>query len=280
MNKLSRTIALITYLLFFVFAILSLVSSIQGLSALNAISGESNKILSSLRGMFITSLLAVIGIVIALATGTTYSVKNYSGHVATLGSVFAIYLLSDLISGFIGLSILDGTTIPATVVITIIVEIIALISAFVSIGFSSSSERNNEGIVSGIITALLLLIAVIITMSSTTISSTLTVMGYVFLILSILGSGLFYLVKYNENIEALRARVLKKMHEKDATEKNQKANDYPISDETSVVREEPKVQPSSDDPVAQLEKLKNLLDKGVITKEEYEEKRKKYVDML
>ena len=49
---------------------------------------------------------------------------------------------------------------------------------------------------------------------------------------------------------------------------------------TPVKKEEPKVQPSCDDPAAQLEKLKNLFDKGVITKKEYEEKRKKYVDML
>ena len=42
----------------------------------------------------------------------------------------------------------------------------------------------------------------------------------------------------------------------------------------------PESTPKQSDAADQLEKLKDLLDKGIITKEEYDEKRKKYVDLL
>ena len=63
--------------------------------------------------------------------------------------------------------------------------------------------------------------------------------------------------------------------------------DYPIIKRKRIVQQKPVIEKTSiekreslDDPAIKLEMLKKLYDNGVINKEEYEEKRKKYVDQL
>lgn len=60
-----------------------------------------------------------------------------------------------------------------------------------------------------------------------------------------------------------------------------KANSSVDHTTTTTVNTSPKVEPKTEvDPMAELKRLKELLDAGIITEEEYNEKRQKYIDRL
>ena len=58
------------------------------------------------------------------------------------------------------------------------------------------------------------------------------------------------------------------------------SNKYTYNEDTDSFEEVDQSQNYDNDASTQLRKLKSLLDDGIITTEEYEEKRKKYVDKL
>ena len=271
-NKNVKAVALLTYVCYFVFAIMSLILAIQGLDALKSSSGIlPSSYISAFRSSLIVTLIGIIGVILILLIGVGKSLTGSKSFVSATSSVLTVLTFADLLSAIILMGA-TSTSGGALVIVGIVFEVIAFLLSIASVFYCATTEKGKDFGVTGFAASLIMFVIQIITLATNAPSGALAILKAVFLMLSLVMSllGFGMLTYYQSNKPSAQ----------------QVSSPLPQPSEprevvvTPVSKEEPKVQPSSDDPVAQLEKLKNLLDKGVITKEEYEEKRKKYVDML
>lgn len=271
-NKNVKAIALLTYVCYFVFAIMSLILAIQGLDVLKSSSGSMpSSYISAFRSSLIVTLIGTIAVILILLIGVGKSLTGSKSFVSAASSVLVILIFADLLTSIILMGA-TSTSPDALTIVGIVFEIIAFLLSIASVFYCASTDKGKDFGVAGFAASLIMFVIQIIVLATNAPSGSLAILKTVFLMLALVGSllGFGMLTYYNSNKPSVQ----------------QVSNPLPQQSEhremepTPVNKEEPKVQSSSDDPVAQLEKLKNLLDKGVITKEEYEEKRKKYVDML
>ena len=251
---------------------MSLILAIQGLEALKSSSGYlPSSYISAFRSSLIVTLIGTIGVILILLIGVGKSLTGSKSFVSAASSVLVALIFADLLSAIILLGA-TSTSPNGLAIVGIVFEVIAFLLSIASVFYCASTAKGKDFGVAGFAASLIMFVIQIITLATNAPSGSLAILKAVFLMLSLVWSllGFGMLTYYNSN-KPLVQQVSSPLPQQPEPREIESA---------PVNKEEPKVQPSSDDPVAQLEKLKNLLDKGVITKEEYEEKRKKYVDML
>lgn len=266
MRKNAPLCAVVTALAFVVYSILKIV---QAIKVLNSFGTYTNDIISFAKGAVVFELISAIIILIMGVIIIVMSLKMVDDKplYAATGALLGILTLASIIDFFVAYSLLkkmlgDYASMPGASIAQLVFLFIALVLIIVGL-FLNGSYMNDDkaGIVFIIACACLIICSIITFANMNSDTAGLTIASAIFLLFGLLLAGFEYINSYGGS-----GYVYKKTVTHDS---------YDSSSYSS-----PSTNSNVDDPSEQLRKLKKLLDDGVITTEEYEEKRKKYVDKL
>ena len=258
MKKYLHLIADIVGLLLVVTFILEMVGII---SSLKDISGYSGPTFEGTRGLLIFELVTVI--LIILSCLYVFVCKRYEKRIyVAVGIPFALISLRAIIDTFWAFGIIKNVypysiSMPGMAIAKLVFLFIALLTLIIGIWLEGSFTNDDKANIFMIVALVAIFICCILSFASMNSSTEgLTIVANVLLTISVVVGIALYVISF-----------IKEEAPHKATYKTGEIV-YPL--------------PSKDnnDPVEQLKKLKELFDSGVITAEEYEEKRKKYVDKL
>ena len=199
--------------------------------------------------------------------------------VQKLVAVFQTLALAEYIAG-------QKISLPGETVVCIIFLFLSLLALIISIACKVyDSDKGSAGFT--LAAALILLIVIIISLVSSKESTTMATVYSVFFIIMCLGLIVFESILLFDGTSYYHYSPVNKSHSSYSSKSYDFINTNNGVKKESVITSQP-VQSASepskketfDDPTEALKKLKNLLDEGIITEEEYKEKRKKYIDKL
>lgn len=266
MKKNAPLFAGITAFIFIVYSILVFVQSIKGLNALDSYSSEYA---SFARRAVVFELIVAIIILLLSGAVLVMSIRmvNDKALYAATGSLLGVFTLGSIIDIFVAYSLLkkllgNRASMSGASIAQLVFLFIALVFIVVGLFVINSYINEDKAGVVFIIGCVCLVICSIISLASMdSYTSGLTITSNIFLLLGLLSAGYEYINSYGDSGYKPHKIVTHSSY-----------NSYSYSD--------PSPSSSPSDASEQLRKLKKLFDDGVITAEEYEEKRKKYVDKL
>ena len=232
---------------------------INGIDALTELAEYEGDYITAAKGLSIFQLvMAIIILLSGVATAImgfapSVSKKNTISALIGVGVLTACEKLASIIGSIIIVkkylfpdATLSGTSI--TTIIFVVLALLFLVGALFMIRF----KKSIQGAALGSMGSLWLVVVFIISISSGTDSNGFTILYLVFILIAML----MMIITFAMSGVKEPHKVVYAGHE-------------------SVIEEKP-----THDSAEELLKLKKLLDAGAITQEEYEEKRKKYVDCL
>ena len=222
-------------------------------------------IVSSTKGLYIFELVSAIIILLACIYifVCVFGKKDEKKVYASILIPFTLLIISTIIDTFWAFKILQtaagrSISMPGAGIAKLVFLFIGFISIIASIWLQGSFVHDGKANVFAIVSMFALFVCCIISFVNMNYSvGALVTISTIFLTLSIIVALALFIISYiPENI---------------TTHTTYKTGE--------IVYPRPK-EVESDDTAEQLRKLKTLFDDGIITAEEYEEKRKKYVDKL
>lgn len=266
MRKNAPLCAVVTALAFVVYSILKIV---QAIKVLNSFGTYTNDIISFAKGAVVFELIAAIIILIMGVIIIIMSLKMVDDkplYVAT-GALLGILTLASIIDFFVAYSLLkkmlgDYASMPGASIAQLVFLFIALVLIIVGLFLNGSYMSDDKAGIVFIIACVCLIICTIITFANMNSDTAgLTIASAIFLLFGLLLAGFEYVNSYGSSGYAYKKTI---------TDDSYDSSSYSSQSTNSNI----------DDPSEQLRKLKKLFDDGIITAEEYEEKRKKYIDKL
>ena len=250
----------------FLLAVVFILEFIGAIISLNDISSYSGLLFEKTRGLLIFEIISA-ALVILSCFPVFYFIgtkKEESRLYTSICIPFVLFTVRAIIDTFWAFSIINsvsssGVSMPGSGIAKLVFLFAALISLLVGSWLEGSFTNDDKANVFTIIAMGALFVCCIISfisMDSST-NDALTIVTTIFLTLSIIVAAIAFLLSFV----------------------NEDTSSKPVYRPGNVVYPRPK-EVESDDTAEQLRKLKKLFDDGVITAEEYEEKRKKYVDKL
>lgn len=289
MRHLNKIIASVFTIFFLVTSILMLVDAAQGLGELQAnrssYTVEAYAALNSIAVVeLVFSIVCVISTIITFIICVAVEYDDY--RIRWISATLFFGVLQKIIYTFQAIDFIKkflySNYQPDGIIITIIVfAFLALACLLVSYFASYAADYNKlyGGVISS--SGLLILILYILSFSNTSSPSAVMIAYFIFMIfvsLSLLAYGL--LVAFNP--DSYRRFSQRKTYS-GSSYSNSTYNSYNNQSQQTQNIQQPTPQPLNNEKkeaVEQLNSLKKLLDDGIITQEEYELKRKKYVDKL
>lgn len=264
MKRNAHLFGSLTSLFLTVTFIIGIVVSIKGLSSLSSYSGSiidfSKGIITFELIMSIVLLIScIITISIILKYGgnkTIYVSSSITFSSLALYSIVDTFLAFELLKKMIG----NYAYLPGETIAKLVLLFVALLLALISLSLQKTLMHDDKANYLMIIACLCLMTCCIISFAAmsegtdgTTISST------IFLTLGVVSGGYLFINSYAHYGTSQKTTTTSYSASKNYNEPSTSKNI---------------------DPVEQLKMLKELYDTGVITSEEYTEKRKKYIDEL
>lgn len=263
MRKNTPLFAALTSLLLAVAFIIDVVTAIRGL---NNIGNYSGYVADYARKVIVFELIMTVVLIVSCVTTlsiiaklgnskTVYVSSSITFSLISLYSIVDTFLAYELLKKMIG----DYASIPGTGVAKLVFLFIAIILILVSLALQKSLMYEDKANILMVLACLCLLVCCIISFTAMDKSTDgAVVTSTIFLTLGVMVGGYLFINSYGD--DGYRPQTVSSYHE---TKK--------YSGQSTT---------KSDDPAEQLKKLKELYDSGVITNEEYTEKRKKYIDKL
>ena len=262
---------------------------------------EFEELVSKMKGLAVAELIfGIVTIVLAIITLIVSFASSYSDTapfnllfitiisiiVQKLVAIFQALALAKQLAG-------DDVTLDGTSTICLIFLIASAIAAIIAIILKIKENDKGAGW-SGLVVAILLLVVIIIDLASSSSSDTATVMTIysVLFIIMCLALGVFdvfvitYKPSYYRNMAQHRRTYGGSYSYRPYSSYSNGQHYVPQSQPVQPAAPaqpapaQPAAKPVEKSPVEALRELKQLFDSGVITQEEYEEKRKKYVALL
>ena len=291
--KRANSFSIVVLVLFIVISIIEIVSSVQAMNELKPIlNGNAyyytSAAITLARATNSVLIVSIIGVSIVLLCSLIfiYSFANESE-----GSCFAFptILTAYCVSTLVGIIIITSTakslnsayTMPAESIISLIFVIISLLLSLVSYGFNFSSFNQKYSCVVSGFGYLFYLIAVIVSfaVSSSTTKSTMQILDFVLTIFAVIGVIVAcYLLYGDDEIVLTKAQTNYYKNLASITNKTSTSTLNDANPSNSNKKETP--TNGSENVEEKLLKLKELYDKDILTKEEYEERRKKLIEKL
>ena len=267
MRKNAPLCAVVTALAFVVYSILTIV---QAIKALNSFGTYTNDIISFTKGVVVFELIVAIIILIMGVVIISMSLRMVDDKplYAATGVLLGIFTLAFIIDIFLAYSLLkkilgDYASMPGASIAQLIFLFIALVLIIAGLFLNGSYMNDDKAGIVFILACVCLIICTIITFANMDSNTAgLTIASTIFLLFGLLLAGYEYINSYGGS-----------GYKPHKTVTHSSYNSYSYSNPS----------PSSSSPSdasEPLRKLKKLFDDGIITAEEYEEKRKKYVDKL
>lgn len=258
----------ITAFIFFIYSILSMVQSIRALSKLSDLPNVGGYV-SFARGIAVFDLIVTIIILLVSVVLFVLALKRVADKAlyATTGSLIGFYSLTSIIEVFLAYGLLkkmlgDYASMPGASIAQLIFLFIALIFAIAGLFTLKSLMNEDKAGIVFIISCVSLIVCLIINFANMNSSTEgLTIVTSIFLLFGFLSAGFEYINSYGSS--GYR-------YKKPTTHYGYHPSSYSSPSSSS----------GNEDAAEELRKLKKLYDDGVITSEEYNEKRKKYVDKL
>ena len=269
MRKNAPLLAGLTAFLMLVFGILELIQAIRGL---NSISGGNNEIASYARGAIVFELIMSIIIILSSLISLTMALKNAEAKSLyySTGVVLTLFTLGSIIDTFIAYGLLrkilgDYASFPGSSIAKLVFLFIALLLLIIGLFMLRSYlyDSKGGGVLAGASVSLLVVCIISFTVMNSDTDGITIASTIIFLLATILSCA-EYINSYGYDDYSYSST-------------NSTQYKYDASTDTFI---ETKPSVSDNDASEQLRKLKKLFDDGIITAEEYEEKRKKYVDKL
>ena len=285
MKKNASLFATLTSLLFIITFIFNIVSAIKALSDLSGTT-LGGKLGEYMRSCLVFELIAgilllILAIVTIILMARSASDKSlYVSTSITLG-VLSIYSIIDtfLAYGLLKKMYGDYVSMPGGSIAKLILLFIAVILIAVSLFLQSSYVNDDKANIPMIMACVCLFICCIIAFGSMDSYTTgLIITTTVFLLLSVISAGYFFINSYGEDPRKARKRYSSSTYRPSSTSSYNNLYNSPSTGRVSLAKSPSTT--SDVDPVVKLRELKKLLDDGVISQDEYELKRKKYIDKL
>lgn len=257
-------------LLLLVFGILELIGAIKGL---NSIGSATGSIASYAKGAIIFELVLSIIIIVSTLISLTLAITTAEDKslFCSTGVVLTIFTLGSIIDTFVAYGLIkkimgNYATFPGISIAKLVFLFFTLVLLVIGLLMLGSYEFDSKGpgVLAGA-SASLLIVCIISFIAMDSNTSGLTIAATIVFLLAILLSFAEYLSSYSSSFSYSNS--------------SSNSGKYTYNEDTDSFEEVDHSQ-NYDDASAQLRKLKSLLDDGIITTEEYEEKRKKYVDKL
>lgn len=259
---------LLPLIIFSIFAIIFFIDFISVCKSFSQLGSGSSDPINKARFILILSLIidmanvaiSVLGIVFSSKDSTENAMFNFV--LAPLG-LFAICLgISSCVIG----SILEWESVPAELVAIIIFAFISFVFYLIAFCVSLSNIGNNKKVLSlfATVSFVIMLIPALVSTSSNISLFGGSASTYIVYALLILSAAL--VIAYSLTVEY-------------GTTKSSYKVSTPVIP-ISAPKPAPKSSSPKEDAANELNRLKDLLDKGIITKTIYNEKAKKYIDQL
>lgn len=258
----------ITAIIFFIYSILSMVQSGRALSSLSDLPNVGGYV-SFARGIAVFDLIVTIIILLVSVVLFVLAIKRVADKAlyATTGSLIGFYSLTSIIEVFLAYGLLkkmfgDNISMPGASIAQLIFLFIALIFAIAGLFTLKSFMYEDKAGIVFIISCVSLIVCLIINFANMNSNTEgLTIVTSIFILIGLLSAGFEYINSYGSSGYK---------YKKPTTHYGYHPSSYSSPSSSS----------GNEDATEQLRKLKKLLDDGIITSQEYEEKRKKYVDKL
>lgn len=269
MKKNPLLFACLTAFLFFVVGIIELIGAIKGLNQIG-----SGDIFSFARGVLVFELISAIILLAAsiISIAIIIMVDGDNPIYASSAAMLSLFTLSSIIDTFLSYALLkkmagaysDYISMPTVGVVKLVLLFIAILLFIV--GFFLLKSYTTEDKACGVFAAgtgclLVCCVLAFTTMDRNTDGFTIT--STIFLLIGCLLGITEFLNSYGYSGRRLNT-----------------PNYHHSSSYNPHSYSNPTVNRGEKDSVDELRKLKELYDEGIITSEEYNEKRKKYVDKL
>lgn len=261
-SKIAKIVLGIAASLFSLGVIFYIINAVDGLTDLSEYSGDYINAVKSLTVFELVMAIIILGLGIVTAIfsfAPSISKKRAVNSIIGVASLMSLEKMISIIAGYniikkyvYPYAELDGVSIA-----TIVFVIIALIFMIASLITNQFVKKPIFGPIFGIIGAISFLVVMILVFTNSSESTGFTTLYLIFTLIAVLTmvAGLAF-APFND----------KKKESYESSSNPIKFMDY--------------APHSSKDSAEELLKLKKLFDAGAITQEEYEEKRKKYVDSL
>lgn len=271
MIKRAPVFAGLTALIFTIFGILQMVSAIKALSAYSAYGSYGGSYMSFAKGTMVFELIATIVILLISMILMIMAVKDASEKslYGTTAGLLGTLTLYSIIDTFLAYSLLkkmfgDYVSMPGSGIAKLVflfLAMILIIAGLLTLGSYANDDK--AGIVFIIAVGCLLFCCIISFAAMDRFTDGLTITSTVFLLLALLSAGFEFINSYGYS--GYVSTTPKTVH-------HTTYNPYSYN--------QPSSKSGNEDAAEELRKLKQLYDDGLITSEEYNEKRKKYVDKL
>lgn len=261
MNKAKNIIAAVlsgaiafAYLFYFI-------NTIMGFVDLASVEGGGGFITSTIVLSVITLLVAVVAVIILLAALFKLVGRSHFGNPIALFILGLAFVSLEKVINSVGTLIIiqsyaPGVNVDGTSIVAMAFFVISLILFIVSASLSKNRAKGAVGVV-GSIASIFFLIPLFMSLSSRV--PALSMVYIIVLLISYLGVFGYFVFDAVSDFMANQAVSTK---EEPVTEARVESTYNKVNSEQGLLR------------------LKRLLDQGVITQEEYNEKRKQYVDSL
>ena len=258
-------------LLLLVFGILELIEAIKGL---NSIGSATGSIASYAKGAITFELVLSIIIIISTLISLTMAITTAEDKslFCSTGVVLTIFTLGSIIDTFVAYGLIKKimgayATFPGVGIAKLVFLFFTLLLLAIGLLMLGSYEFDSKGpgVLAGA-SASLVIVCIISFIAMDSNTSGLTIAAAIIFLFATLLSFAEYLSSYSSSFSYSNS--------------SSNSNKYTYNEDTDSFEEVDQSQNYDNDASTQLRKLKSLLDDGIITTEEYEEKRKKYVDKL
>lgn len=297
MKSKKSIVGVVLGLLLFVFAIFIIITNGKDIKTLNE-ALYSLKAYSSYYGSSYSSNLETIAnlgkaagilIIIGGAILILFQIINLGLFVAENDEVqskviisgVCIYLVLEITAIICTMSAVSrgGESVPGRIIACLICDFIMLCALIgCAIKLNDSSIDNSSKVLGVLVGIIMVAVSIILYLIDS--PSTLNTLSGVFYLIS----GIcfcIYICMPSFSYHQLGVQAAARRAAQSRTSTNGDNDELrPLFTQTSAPASTPKPQQKSQNPVEALKELKVLLDSGIITQEEYNEKRKKYIDML
>ena len=225
-------------------------------------------------------IFGLIALIVSFASQSEKSPHNMLLFVILLAAIQKIVAVFQAIS--LVNSISPGADIGATPVLMLVFLILAALLVVIAMFCVANDSFKGAGGV-GIVAALLFVVVMIISLATGDSGEAMAIIYSVLFIISMIIFGIASGIAAAEGSYYYYRSVANHYHSapKPVNSASTPTNVSGQSEmSTPLSKENSNQEQKGDDPAEALKKLKQLFDTGVITEEEYQEKRKKYIDKL
>jgi len=297
MKSKKSIVGVVLGLLLFVFAIFIIITNGKDIksidNSLNSLKsysqyygGSSTTTLKAvLKLTKIAAILSLVGGIILvlfqiLNVGLFITDKKEAQQRIIISSI-SIYIVFEIAAIILTMSACSraSTSVPGRTIAGLICDLIALVALIGSAMKLKDSDIDNYSKIFGVLASVMMLtVAIVLYLVDS--PSTLNTLSGVIYIFCALGLCVFTLLPTVDYSRLAAQAAARRMTQNRTSSVSNNDELRPLFTQTSAPASTPKPQQKSQNPVEALKELKELLDSGIITQEEYNEKRKKYIDLL